>query len=540
MRTRRPRQEAASFDAIQPSDTPLTPSLLNAVDPPSSVTSKTRTKKGWEAQLIRLQKNTMETIASINGGGIDEDALCIAPCKNNTDISGIIAVELAHTSNEILLCSLTETSFKVYRLPEFDLNFKKPTAGLDVINPESTCVPLRSPLARVFKKSESASWWNQSEEDVFGDVPSNQILVRVEDKTSLHAPGRNLDRDLSSPVVENILKNTSIEEVDPLSIQPTINESNANVVIDLNRAKHCPCPPLCGISLGKGGKLVVFNNGPVKKLWASYLSDSPIESQKYNDKPVVFNDVTPTMLNMVEKSEKKTPADHGDVESQIPRTLFDLIEMQSVAKIAQWGVDLDNNSTDLDEHSPNNSSTSVSEDQSFNSDDLSQIDDSDESFQTSPKSSEAPRRSFVSKFDSYFAESRKSLTHIDMVESISHIRKESKQFTGIASLSPSVTVSSQYDNIFLNGQSSQLANILDLGDAWWLLSDFTTPTSWEQSEKSAYPYASMSPMQIAPDNILLPRQSSHESSRSASMVGNLKKMFTIQSPSVPPDQRLCK
>jgi hypothetical protein len=193
-------------------------------------------------------------------------------------------------------------------------------------------------------------------------------------------------------------------------------------------------------------------------------------------------------------------------------------------------MELDNDeSTNSNDSSSDTSSTSSSEDASY--------DDS-----SSDGSADSDGFCHVSKFDDYFASSRKSLTQVEMEFSPAQIH-ERKQFAGLTSLAPSVFVTRRYDSLILNGQSPELAQLLELGDSWWLLSDFSAPTTWEQTEKTAViSWNDQSSLHRVPDRRFTV-QTTHESSRSASMMGNLKKMFSHQTPSVamtPPDQRLCK
>ena len=525
-----------SLEMTTSPETPLSPLVQPPVPADHSVVDwQGSSKGGWEAQVMQLSDDSMKEIASIEGGGKDDDALLLAPGSTNNEAeSKIIAVELAHSSKELLLCTLTKSSFRVYGLPGININtVQSSQINLNPSTVELEANKMTSSGLRVFKKPKPASWWNQSEEDVFGDLPSTR---RVEDITS--SSGGNVETRLSSPlpVVENITnliapeKNASLDDGE-MSLSPNIDEPDVNVVIDLDKAKLCPCPPLCGVAFGRAGTLVTFCNGPVRKMWSWYRESSTGLNQSYNEKPVVYSEVVTTTINLAEKSESNT-----DGNSHQPRTLYDLIEMKSAATIAQWGVDPDSNNSN--DQSPD-SSTGSSEDHSFDasSDELSQSDDSD-----GFEKVEVLDDSFAGKFDEYFASSRKSLTHIDMNISATEIREEEKNFAGITSLAPSVFVTNEYSSILLNGQSPRLAQQLELGDAWWLLPDFSMPDSWEESNKNAHS-SQLEQMQLHPTfDAVFTRQPSHESSRSASMVGNLKKMFALQSPSatIPADQKLCK
>eukprot|EP00804_Cyclotella_cryptica_P005852 CCRYP_000144-RC/>CCRYP_000144-RC protein AED:0.03 eAED:0.03 QI:422/1/1/1/0.83/0.71/7/1324/1175 len=543
---------------------PDTPQTSSAPHPPTpnqpkrDQISPDRKKGGWEAQIMQLRNGTADHIVSFRGGGSDEDALCLAPGSGKKDMSDIIAVDLAHKpGGELLLCCLTknptECFLSVYGIPELarpnnsnELN----TSSAVVDANKVTITSGATEVARVYKNKDSASWWNQSEEDVFGtEVPLSRTLSRVEDDTSLHASARGLERGLTQfdmetplPVVENITNLIASEKSptlsrdggDGMAVSTAINEIETSVHIDFNKAKRSPCPPLCGVAFGKAGALVAFNNGPVKKMW-SWYRNAPIKPNHSYTEPTVFknHEVTPKNLDAVETNEQKT-ANEGHSESDIPRTLFDLIEMTSAAKIAQWGIELDNDeSTNSNDLPSDTSSTSSGEDASYD-------DSSDESARISQSDSDG--FCHVSKFDEYFASSRKSLTQIETESSPIQIH-ERKQFAGLTSLAPSVFVTRRFDGLILNGQSAELAQLLELGDSWWLLSDFSAPTTWEHAEKTAVTsWNDQSSLHNAPDKMFTVH-TAQESSRSASMMGNLKKMFSHQSPSVamtPPDQRLLR
>lgn len=527
------RQLASSLTSTP--DTMLTPTISTTVVHEMTThkqESEEKNKTGWDAQLLRVRKNSMEQITLIGGGGREEDALCLAPGHNDIDNKHrVIAVDLANSYKDMLLCILTENALKVYGLPELNITTTTSSAGLDIKN-EVTQFNVPSSVARVYKQQpESASWWNQSEEDVFGVVQSTRMLSRVEDESLLRTSGRSMESPL--PIAKNIAnliapeKDLATDEGD-LTITPAMNESETNVVVDLNRARRCPCPPLCGVAFGSGGKLVAFNNGQVKKMF-SWYRESPGTKihQSYNEGLVVFSEVTTATIDIVENSEKKSTEDVQS-ESGTPRTLFDLIEMQSAAKLAQWG--------DI----PNPSNSDSSDDQSFDGSD-DQSSDGSSADDASSDSDGFCHVGSTSRFDEYFGSSRKSLTQVDIADAAAAVdnRVISKQFTGITSLAPAVLVTGQYDGILLNGQSAKLAQLIELGAVWWLQPDFSTPTSWERSEKTTTtPRDETSHIQPTSERVYT-NQQSQESSRSASI---LKKMFALQSPSasIPADQRLCK
>jgi len=171
-------------------------------------------------------------------------------------------------------------------------------------------------------------------------------------------------------------------------------------------------------------------------------------------------------------------------------------------------------------------------------------------------------------FDDYFAASRKSLlgplraSNVDdytstsqKVDATTLEDGSNERFAGLPSLSPNVIVTRRNDEIVLNGQSPELAQLLQLGDCWWLSDDFSVPDSnwndkgiisdgsreWDDSNlvqrNTSDPYLNNFSNKLTRD-----RSSSYDdSSKRLTMMGNLKKLFSYQVPGVamtPPDQRL--
>jgi hypothetical protein len=206
-------------------------------------------------------------------------------------------------------------------------------------------------------------------------------------------------------------------------------------------------------------------------------------------------------------------------------------------------MDNDESNDSIDGSSDSSSSTESSDDEPSyegSSDESAKMsEDSDEFCHVSHHKSLSGSGSFAGKFDAYFASSRTSLTNVDQDSSYPE-RGDNKQFALLTSLAPAVLVTNRYDNLLLNGQSPRLAHLLELGDSWWLLDDFSSPTTWEHTEKTRT-YSINSP--VHNESTIFNAQPSHESSRSMAMMGNFKKMFSQTAHSVtmtPPDQRLCK
>ena len=134
-----------------------------------------------------------------------------------------------------------------------------------------------------------------------------------------------------------------------------------------------------------------------------------------------------------------------------------------------------------------------------------------------------------------------------------------EKFAGLPSLSPSVAITRKYDDIILSGQTPQLANLLNLGDIWWLTQDFSVPNSvmqsgdkhptgleWPKNDNSVF-HHNLSDPHLS--SILFPESRARSLSVSElpksppkkdSMMGKMKKLFIHQLPTAmtPPDQRL--
>jgi hypothetical protein len=209
----------------------------------------------------------------------------------------------------------------------------------------------------------------------------------------------------------------------------------------------------------------------------------------------------------------------------------------------QWG-DGDNIQSDDDMPGDDGSnSTSTGDRSSFEDGDLLTLE-SEES--CNMPESEGSECSVDNLFDEYFSSSRKSLVGTDQAAA-------NEAFAG--SLSPSVSITKKYRETILSDQTPQLANLLILGDQWWLSNDFSIPDStWRNGDEngmrvicSRYDF----PRDSSDSNVvpsLSDRMSAHSSalptplSKHGTMMGNLKKLFAHQLPTAmtPPDQRLCK
>lgn len=596
---------------------------------------------GWEAELWRLygkddsspsMTNTCKRIASFKGGGADEDILCLGPGGSTTDSSDIIAVDLSirpatknvnastkeSNGRELLLCCLTKAGqMKVYGIPEADelvstrslppsnalsegMNARREALNESIIS--------QSTSARVYKRTdEQPSWWNQTEEDVFGDnakgVQDEPSPVPITHRVGRGATSQFMEpnNNISAPATPGAMPGGEVASITSPSTNNGEGDAGVsgdaqNAPIDMSKAARVPCPPLCGAAFSAGGVggLVTFHNGQVKRMWTWYQSNeiaipeaehktncsSPLTSQAMKAAETISG--VPGLSDDLDEDEKVTNSkdDGASGEGKFPRTMFHLIEMSSKAKIAQWGEDANVNNESSDD-----AGSASSDDTTSYGDTVQSVLDSDASdygtsgsddsdgFHLVSRQTSSASGSFDNMFDAYFSSSRKPLTRAETDLSTQKSYEEARssaiddsssidQFAGLTSLSPNVMITSNHDEVVLNGQTPELAQLLQLGDCWWLNNDdsFSVPnSSWTNGERAANSWERWDDNSVFQRNSSDPnlsyaiperrieRSSSFSSqpveSKQTTMMGNLKKLFSYQSPTVamtPPDQNLSK
>ena len=490
--------------------------------------------KGWNVELWRIDtddndlgtkeeedngiSNTFgaQKIVSFCGGGSNEDALSFVPNRvgENAIEDDVIAIDLSLGSklegretdfyrncDELVLCSLTKKGYlRVYSIPEISTK----EAADDVQDVKSTI------KARIYRGHDddvkSSLWWkgqNENQEATVVESPKKDVtLTKRENSTQF-------DIELTSPFEQHVPIDTRsipiISEINEEASSRSPNGGSAtneemdvstprdaqNVPIDPEEASRVPCPPLCGavFCAGGAGGLVTFTNGPVGKMFAWYKSSSDakrggiLNSLHNQEMPLIRDKSYVATESNIEAS--LGGKERNIVEQKLPRTVFDLLEMQSSAKIAQWGHDdHENNADPADEGDASGSS----DDDSSSSSSYEDVEVELES-----ESSDSDEEGFfhVSKsYNDYFSAARKSLLEVS-ADSDSITNKQTdkiispidesdaddanKYFAGPSSISPSVAISGQYNGIVYNSQTPELANLLKLGNCWWLTEDFLVP-----------------------------------------------------------------
>ncbi|KAL7428343.1 hypothetical protein ACHAXM_001235 [Skeletonema potamos] len=558
-----------------------------------------RTLRGWEAELWKIDTNDSDSetkegdegerdvigaqmISSFRGGDPGEDALSfVQGAGGNTVDDDIIAIDLSLgdkidgkgkegcKADELVLCSLTRKGFlRVYSIPE--------AAKEETTDGEQDVKSLSK--ARIYRvhddSAQPSPWWKgqkeeENEEEASKASPQKEVLSAVLKREN----STQFDIELTSPFEEHatidtrnipiISEEASTRTPDDATSAVTGNidaSATREVPIDPVRASRVPCPPLCGATFcaGGAGGLVTFTNGPVTKMFSWYKSSRNTKrgsaSSLHNPEIPIVNVRLPIVT---ENSDDSSFGDRErNIEAQkLPRSVLDLLEMQSSAKIAQWG---DNE---------NNDDASNEDDASGSSDDSSSYEDVEVVIDSESSDSDDEGFFHVSKaYNDYFSASRKSLLG-EYADSDSHAHKDvskeslkddkdtddaNKNFAGLSSISPTIAITGKYTDIIFNGQTPELANLLQLGDCWWLASDFSvpdyggknsdSPAATRSDNKSIQRNTSDPTLPYSPSRSGLERTWSLQplqknKNKQTSMMGNIKRLMP---PGIitPPDQRL--
>jgi len=411
-----------------------------------------------------------------------------------------------------------------------------------------------SSVIRKGTTDHGSEWWkNNEEQDLFGESDTARMRPSkhpvVDASKQIDVVSDNIA--MASSTIADVGLNPSLEAVAGVLEVDTLDavEDVRNLPIDPNMASRVPCPPLCGISFSGIGGVVMFHNGPVKRLWSYYQSNTLMSQANKSLNLKAGNNIILSAEGKKYDSSIQYPNTEchrtcgDDRQSDLPRTLLDLVDMNLRSQTLQWG-DGDNIQSDDDVPGDDGSnSTSTGDRSSFEDGDLLTLE-SEES--CNMPESEGSECSADNLFDEYFSSSRKSLVGTDQAAA-------NEAFAG--SLSPSVSITTKYRETILSDQTPQLANLLMLGDQWWLSNDFSIPDStWRNDDEngmrvicSRYEFPrDSSDSKVVPS--LSDRISAHSSalstplSKHGTMMGNLKKLFAHQLPTAmtPPDQRLCK
>jgi len=567
--------------------------------------SSPQTFRGWEAELWKIDTNDSDSetveaadgkldvigaqmISSFRGGDLGEDAISFVPgAGGNAADDDIIAIDLSlvsklegrgkegYNADELVLCSLTRKGrLQVYSIPE--------AANEEATDDKQDVKSLTN--ARIYRghddSAQPSPWW-KGQKDEENEKEASKASPQKDARSAIlkRENSTQFDIELASPFEEHATIDTRnipiiSEEVSTRTPDDAISAVNEdidvsatrdvqNVPIDPVRASRVPCPPLCGATFcaGGAGGLVTFANGPVGKMFAWYKSSGDtkrgINSFRNPEMPMVSG----RSAIVTENNDETSLGDRErNIEAQkLPRTVFDLLEMQSSAKIAQWGHDDNENNNDaLNE-----------DDASGSSDDSSSYEDDEVVLDSESSDSDDEGFFHVSKaYNDYFSASRKSLLGED-ADSDSNAHKDAgkesskddkdkddanKNFAGLSSISPTIVITGKYTDKVFNGQTPELANLLQLGDCWWLASDFSvpdyggknseTPTATRNDSKSIQRNTSDPTLPYSPSRSGLERTWSLQplqknKNKQTSMMGNIKRLMPpgiIMS--TPPDQRL--
>ena len=372
-------------------------------------------------------------LSSFGGGRAEEDVLSFNNDKAN--VSSVMAVDLSLSDAEdgdlSLYCLTKKGRVTLYTIPEVEAETKKNAITRKREEEKRDKSRVNEP-PRAHRQDQ---WWNKEEEDdLFGSDQTResstkeQSLRTVTESSHKYRPSET-GRSRVSPSHddENDLSPRAIDE-DP-GHDSILNE-NHQKPIDLATAARAPCPPLCGAVFGPSGEVLFFNNGPVSRLWSLYSSGRDRES------------------------------DVAAKANSNPRTLSDLIEMKQETEKFEWGAGDHRDEDTQDDASSSGEESSYEDDAEVLDEDLesSEGEDSDGYYHVEER--------INSMYDGYFASSRKSLLNVDTGQG----RTEEK--VSLPSLAPFVSLSLKHSESIICGQSPNLASRLDVGDTWWLDSNF--------------------------------------------------------------------
>ena len=171
----------------------------------------------------------------------------------------------------------------------------------------------------------------------------------------------------------------------------------------IQKAMRVPCPPLCGASFGNDGNLIVFHNGNIRSMWTWFQSSNTtnttlwsktsynnvlLENNQQETKEEGFESIynrennknidLSELVCQKDSSITKRNLTHSQTDKSVnqdkkkaPKTMYDLMQMNASAKIAQWGLDRDDISIeDEQDDMLSSSSRSDSDDSSSSSSDF--------------------------------------------------------------------------------------------------------------------------------------------------------------------------
>jgi len=408
----------------------------------------------WKAELWEMSGNGEDgkyesdsfgavQLSSFGGGWAEEDVLSFN--NDRANVSSAMAVDLSLSDTvdgDLSLYCLTKRGrATLYMIPEVETETKKKNAIKRKREEEKREKSKVNEPPRAYRQDQ---WWNKEEEDdLFG---SDQTRESSTKEKSL----RNAESNHKFRPSENGRSRVSSSHDDEIDLSPqaidedqgrevSILNENHQKPIDLATAARAPCPPLCGAAFGPTGEVLLFNNGPVSKLWSLYSSSNVSIGQ-----------------------EKET-----DVAAKVnpnPRTLSDLIEMKQETEKFEWGAGDHRNEETHDDVS------SSGEESSYVEDDAEVLDEDLESSDSDGFYHVDKEERLNSMLDVYFTSSRKPLLDMDTGQG------RNEEIVSLPSLSPFVSVSLKHSGEIICGQSPDLADLLDVGDAWWLDSNFIQPT----------------------------------------------------------------
>jgi len=392
--------------------------------------------------------------------------------------------------------------------------------------------------------------------------------------------------NIVSPIEEHDINKSRFNPSDPTQ-EPIVS----NVPIDPIKAGRIPCPRLCGASFAMGDTsgVLVFHNGGVSKMWNWFQKNERRLSIKNPSSNLIpldqRNALAETSLisnnpsNLVGGSsddpmELETyVGNHKEKMRRFPRTMLDVLNMNSAAKSAQWGGNDENEDASDDDDSSDSTSSSSSFGALFDDSDDEKskvvVEKQDLSIEEKVQD-ENSKEDKYSMYDDYFNTSNLLRLNPDVQElsrstgrrerrlsKISFDRKSlniGKENFFVAELvDPVVAFDPRHRDLLMNGQCPELANAWQFG-AWWLTSKGNVPDDAKLNREDSINLVNRkslrgtkitrfedSPSETGESKKLRSILHSPRSAKQQSMIGNIRKLFQYQHEAIstpPPDQGL--
>jgi hypothetical protein len=376
------------------------------------------------------------------------------------------------TGVELLLCCLSDTgvltttaipeAFPATQVSETRRRESSPQRSLTRGNIIRTAFSSSNSQARVYPESKEgnslidvASIWSASakkttdltlsradEKSIEQFRSSSPLKVVAAAEDSMRNNGRRqeggflpFDMDVPVPVAYNSVSAGNLNsvqlgmtEMTPLSAIINTTEDgaesklNSTSIVESIDTERVPCPRLCGAIFAPGnGRLTIFRNGEVKKMWNWYQRTDAIRLSSIPGGQVDVASSSDPQTLVTDTKISMDPGKRNQISSSSgPRTLKELVDMVSAAKEAQWGEANDGSGA---EDTRSVLDTFFEDDSLDSNSDDSGNDDEDEDDEVMEDTDEIYKRYFGGRSWKRFSGITTSMAHAQSTESRSMIQR---------------------------------------------------------------------------------------------------------------------